>query len=145
VVVGPAPAEAPARRARLWEQTCFEAFVAPAGGAAYWELNLAPSGDWNVYRFAAPRDGMAVETRVDGVAAVAAAPAPGVVAASATLDLAALGAATAALDVGLAAVVATGDGARSYWALRHLGARPDFHRREGFACRLAPAAAEEGR
>ena len=142
----PAAAATPARRDRLWERTCCEAFVAPAEGTAYWELNVAPSGDWNLYRFAAPREGMAVEARVAGLAAFArAAPAPGALAVAATLDLAPLGVAATALDVGLAAVVALRDGATSYWALRHVGERPDFHRRESFACRLAPPAeAEEG-
>ena len=41
------PRRAAARRAeRLWEHTCFEAFVAPGGGPGYYELNFSPSTEW---------------------------------------------------------------------------------------------------
>src|SRR5690606_23859440 len=56
------PTTAPAqRRQRLWEQTCFESFLAPAASEAYWEVNLSPAGHWNVYRFDAYRGGMREE------------------------------------------------------------------------------------
>ena len=35
----------------LWEHTCFEAFVAADGAAAYHEMNLAPSGAWAAFAF----------------------------------------------------------------------------------------------
>jgi hypothetical protein len=36
----------------LWQSTCLEAFWGIEKSAAYWELNLAPSGrSWNLYRF----------------------------------------------------------------------------------------------
>lgn len=45
------PSPDPAQTGRLWEQTCFEAFIADTGKAAYREYNFAPSGDWAVYEF----------------------------------------------------------------------------------------------
>jgi len=57
----PSPAVLPARRHRLWEETCFEFFLAPQGAPRYWEFNLSPAGHWNVYRFAAYRQEMAEE------------------------------------------------------------------------------------
>jgi hypothetical protein len=39
----PGPRPGATRADRLWEHTCFEAFVAPAGGATYWELNPRPT------------------------------------------------------------------------------------------------------
>src|SRR5262249_19858662 len=43
----------------LWQTTCFEAFLKPAGGAGYLELNFAPSGEWAAYGFSGYRVGMA--------------------------------------------------------------------------------------
>jgi hypothetical protein len=42
----------------------------------------------------------------------------------------------ASLDAGLTAVIETTDGARSYWALAHGGARPDFHDPATFTLRV---------
>ncbi len=53
----PSPATIPSRKDGLWENTCFEFFVAPRDAAPYWEFNLAPSGDWNVYHFNDYRQG----------------------------------------------------------------------------------------
>jgi hypothetical protein len=33
------------RSERLWEHTCFEAFIAPAHSENYWELNVSPRCD----------------------------------------------------------------------------------------------------
>ena len=149
VALGPvAPATQPARRERLWEHTCVEAFIAPGDGTPYWELNVSPSGDWNVYRFERERSGMAPETRIAGLAAFGATAGPGGgVAIAAELDLSPVpeladaglagpGSAGGGLALGLAAVLGSVAGERSYWALRHAGEVPDFHRRESFVVRL---------
>ena len=60
----PAAAERPARRHGLWKATCFEFFLGVKGEARYWEFNLSPGGDWNVYGFAGYRQGMAEEEGV---------------------------------------------------------------------------------
>jgi hypothetical protein len=39
----PPLAKHPVRRHRLWENTCLECFLTPAGSSAYWEFNLSPS------------------------------------------------------------------------------------------------------
>jgi hypothetical protein len=52
----PAPS-VPRIAARLWEHTCFETFVAMDEGPAYYEFNLAPSGEWAAYAFRDYRDG----------------------------------------------------------------------------------------
>ena len=131
----------PRRKDDLWTQTCFEAFLAPAGGEAYWEVNLSPSGDWNVYRFDGYRRGMQPETRVAAAVTELEHASCGTVTLRATIDLARLPElATSALDASLAAVLQTSDGTLSYWAVAHEADRPDFHRRAGFVIRLnAPA------
>ena len=126
---------------RLWEHTCFEAFVADAAdAAAYHEFNFAPSGEWTVYAFAGYRDG----GRVQDAAVV---PAIVVRRTHEQLELTAQASLphlspqyrTAALRLGLSAVVEAHDGTHSYWALRHPPGRPDFHHPDAFAVTLEPA------
>src|SRR5437867_2105496 len=57
VLVVPPIADEPGRRDQLWRSTCVELFVAAPGEAGYLEVNLSPSGDWNVYRFDGYRAG----------------------------------------------------------------------------------------
>ncbi len=45
------------RRDELWQHTCLECFVAPAGQPGYLEFNLAPDGAWNVYALEGYRRG----------------------------------------------------------------------------------------
>ena len=133
----PAQTTNPLRTERLWERTCFEAFLAPVGGDAYWELNLSPSGDWNVYRFDRHREGIRPEARVRAPRIALERASCGTLTLHAELDLAPLAElASVPLDVGLAAVLEACDGTRSYWALEHAAERPDFHRRESFVLRL---------
>ncbi len=123
------------RRDRLWQQTCFEAYFAPVGAPGYLEFNFAPSGAWAAYEFEARRLGMrALEL-----------PRPPVIAAQCAgrrLDLAvqfALPRRSAAWRTGLAAVLEDELGAKSYWALAHGSAEPDFHDPSGFRLELAGA------
>lgn len=132
----PSPARSPGRADGLWEETCFECFVAPADGAGYWEINVAPTGDWNVYRFSGYREDMRREERVEGLRGFGVVTAPdGEWRLTATLALGAVPElAHAALDVGLSAVLLTH--APSYRALAHPASQPDFHQRAAFALRL---------
>ena len=118
----------------LWQHTCLEAFVAAADDEGYREFNFSPAGLWANYRFtacrerdpdflppAAPRivfqrcaDGF----RLDAWLAPELLPASG------------------KLSIGLTAVIETRDGGRSYWALAHCAAQPDFHLRPSFSLTL---------
>jgi hypothetical protein len=127
----------PSRRDRLWESTCFEAFIGPAGRPDYWEVNLSPSGDWNFYRFDGERTGMRPEPRVMAPSVETTSHAGGRVTVTAALDLAPLAELAAApLDLSITAVLESASGVRSYWALRHTSPRPDFHARGSFVIRL---------
>lgn len=123
----------------LWRHTCFEAFIAVEGQSEYHEFNFAPSGEWAVYAFRGYRDGGLVSNealRPD-------------IAVHSTGNRFELGTlvrldrlspihARAPLRVGLSAVIEASDGL-TYWAIRHTGARPDFHHAGGFAVLLEPA------
>ena len=54
------PVTASARADELWQHTCFEAFLRPSPGEAYYEFNFAPSTQWAAYRFDGYRSGMRV-------------------------------------------------------------------------------------
>lgn len=133
----PVVAIEPARTERLWEHTCFEAFVARDGDAAYWEVNVSSAGHWNLWRFPGYRVGMTPELRIAAPTSFRTAIAGDAFVLSVTFDLAAIPElADDDLALGLAAVLETTRGEHSYWALRHVGVKPDFHARDGFAARL---------
>jgi len=65
------PASAiPAFADRLWEHSCFEAFIGGAGEPGYVELNIASSTEWAAYAFDGYRSGMrrAGQVRFDHIA-----------------------------------------------------------------------------
>jgi hypothetical protein len=127
----PGMSDSPARKDRLWDETCLEIFLAPHHSDQYWEFNLSPAGHWNVYSFRAYRDGMMK------VPAFTSLP----VSVSRYQDSFQLIMKTALVkivppgqrvDVGVSAVLKLAQGKPVYWALTHTGAEPDFHRRDSF-------------
>ena len=80
-------AVAAARSDELWRHTCFEAFVRPSPGEAYYEFNFAPSTQWAAYRFDSYRSGMRVATDI-GVPRIAVQSAPECYALQAAVELA---------------------------------------------------------
>jgi hypothetical protein len=135
-LVIPPPAPTPSRRHRLWEETCFEFFLAPPNLPRYWEFNLSPAGHWNVYRFAGYRRGLQEETAFTSLP-FSVQNRPDSVGLSLELEVGKIIPAGAALEVAIAAVVKLAGGETTYWALTHPGPRPDFHRRDSFIIGLA--------
>jgi hypothetical protein len=125
------PAVRSSRRAdKLWQHTCFEAFVGEPGGDGYCEINLSPSTEWAIYRFAGFRTGMeTVETLRPPRIAVQRG--ENRVSLEARIDLPPL-LCNAALRLALSAVIEEADHRLSYWALAHPSPRPDFHHPDSF-------------
>ena len=134
VLVPPAIA-APRRCYDLWTSTCFEFFLAEPGAEPYWEVNLSPSGDWNLYRLSGYRQGLAPEPAIVDLPFVVEREGGGLDL-MVTLDLGALPLAGRPLELAVTAVVELRDGEVLYWALAHPGDQADFHWREGFGLRL---------
>jgi len=118
----------------LWQTTCFELFVQPAGGPAYAEFNFSPSEQWAAYDFIGRREGMAERPM----------PRQPVCTMRAGRDLAIFDVALplAALPsgdcpAGLTAVIEEVGGLKSWWALAHGGTAPDFHDPACFTASLA--------
>ena len=119
------------RQDNLWKHTCFEAFFARPDSEQYWELNVAPSGHWNLYQFDGYRSGGREEPE-------AVTPTTSwkqndrECCCSITLNLAPWWSETRLPELAITAVLETNTGALSYWALEHAGEQPDFHDRRSF-------------
>lgn len=121
----------------LWQATCFEMFLRPDGGQAYCEFNLSPSERWNIYDLDGYRAGLRERPaphepqctiRLGSSFAIF----------DAAIPLATIPAGVSAM--GLCAVLEEQGGVKSYWALQHPQAEPDFHDPACFAAQLAPPA-----
>jgi hypothetical protein len=125
-----------ARRDGLWETTCFEAFLRPAGGEAYFEFNFSPSTEWAAYRFERHREGRSELFRpVEPFLERGADPSDPLL----EVDLDLSGLPEAAMNLGLCAVIEEVGSRKSYWALAHPPGQPDFHHPSCFTLQL-PAA-----
>jgi len=130
---------------RLWEHTCFEAFVGVMGKSEYCEFNLAPSGEWAVYAFRGYRESVPLVGKEQ---------APKIVMRSdensleldaiVRLDHLPLIEPRASLKLALSAVIEENSGMLSYWALKHPAGKPDFHHPDSFTLELEPADLEGG-
>ena len=125
----------PTRKDDLWMATCFEFFLAVTGTAGYWEFNMSPSGDWNVYcmdeyRRIGFREESAIwqlpfkfQKRETGLSL------------DIVLDLSPIIPAEEKIEIGISAVIQTNDNKETHWALSHpneWASQPDFHLRESF-------------
>ena len=127
-----ARSSSPSRTDDLWKATCFEFFIAFPDEPEYWEFNMSPSGDWNVYKMDAYR-------RVDFREESAFNKLPFVFRQSMdklsldiSVDLSPILQPQQEVQVGITAIIQSLDGNESYWALAHPGGQADFHLREGF-------------
>ncbi|MCP4338325.1 MAG: DOMON-like domain-containing protein [Desulfobulbaceae bacterium] len=122
----------------LWRQTCFELFLGIKDNAAYWEVNLSPSGLWNVYCFSDYRTGMREEKAIAQPVCHIATDGD-LLSLNCTIDFNGLIDDCSDLEVGVSSVLQTIDGSNSYWAIDHYGRKPDFHNRSSFSVVLPGA------
>lgn len=128
----PQKAISPQRKDGLWAATCFEFFLAIPNNPQYWELNLSPSGDWNIYHMDDYRRvGFREEASIQQLP-FAMKNEAGNVTLHADVDLSSLISANQPLQLGIACVIQSLDQHESYWALVHTDSKPDFHLRESF-------------
>lgn len=127
----------PHRADRLWEHTCFELFVGLPQRPDYCELNFATSGAWAAYRFSDYREGMQPIEPLSPLLQLHCERTWFSLRVS--LPLADLDPAytRSVLRLAPSAVIEHRNGQRSYWAVRHAAAKPDFHHRDAFAITLA--------
>ena len=124
------------RRAdELWQHTCFEAFVKPAGSETYWEFNAAPTWDWQAYGLSGYRTG---RHPVEGISKPSIEGRYGHDGWELRVHwpLASMVPNDVDWQVGLSAVIEDKDGTISYWALAHAPGKPDFHHADAFVLQL---------
>jgi hypothetical protein len=127
----------PGRVDELWKATCFEFFLAVKDQPGYWEFNMSPSGDWNVYRMDAYRRiGFREEMAIHQLPFAFKRESDGIFL-DVSVDLTALIKYDAQLQMGITAVILTKDGGETYWALAHPAPYPDFHLQQSFILPLA--------
>ena len=121
----------------LWKHTCFEAFVAPADAAGYYEFNFSPSLDWAIYRFSSYRQAMPL-AEIDQAPEISVRRSDDGLQLKATVRLGHLAGVRDArsLRIALTAVVEEKNGRLSYWGLWHAPGKPDFHHSHGFALQV---------
>lgn len=124
------------RSDRLWEHTCFEAFVSGEAGGRYLEFNLAPSRRWAAYAFSGYRQ--REEPWIPPPPAIDVDRREAAIELRARIPLEALRplCPSRTLRLALSAVIEARDGTLTYWALAHPAGRPDFHHADGFVLSL---------
>jgi hypothetical protein len=131
----PLPTGKPFRRIGLWENTCFEFFIGPREAVSYWEFNLSPSGDWNVFRFKTYRQGLFEEKAFSALPFTVRIQ-PDSLQLVLEFDLSIMIPADEALRLAISTVLKSGTGNSSMWALTHPGSEADFHHKDGFIIKL---------
>ena len=127
----------PTRKDDLWKTTCLEFFVAIEDLPQYWEFNISPSGNWNVYHMDAYRRiGFREETSIQQLQ-FEMQKLTNVFQLNAAVDLNPIIRVEQILEVGVTAVIQTKEGSETYWALIHPAPEADFHLRESFLLAMA--------
>ena len=129
------PTLTPTRQYDLWEHTCFELFLRLENTTKYWEFNLSPAGDWNVFYLTDYRQNMSEEMAIAAL--------PFEVSQTTkslqlilNFDLNSIIKSEQNIDVAITTVVENKERELSYWALAHRAIAPDFHHPDSFILSL---------
>jgi hypothetical protein len=130
-----APPAAPIRKFALWEATCFEFFVGIPGDRDYWEFNLSPAGDWNIFHLDDYRQGLRDELAFTSLPFTVERQ-PNSLLLALEFDLSKIVSVEQSIEVSVTTVIKSVAGEMSYWAVTHCGTEADFHRRDSFAIEM---------
>lgn len=129
-----------ARGDRLWEQTCFEFFLAagpkPTTNTPYWEFNLSPSGDWNIFALDGYRRGLKEEDAISYLSFGVENKPESVCLDLRDVDISRLVSLNQPLWLGVSAVIVLKTGVQTFWAIAHPRPEPDFHHPDSFVLAL---------
>ncbi len=130
-IIIPQIVNSPTRQDNLWEHTCCEFFIGLKNSTKYWEFNLSPAGNWNVFRFPNYRQYLAEEMAFDSL--------PFNVLQQADwlqlqleVNLNKIISPEQSLEVGVTTVIEDQDRQLSYWALSHPASEANFHHRDSW-------------
>lgn len=134
-VVIPSPSLSPTRQYDLWAATCLECFLSLPHQPHYWELNISPTGDWNVFHLDAYRQNLQ-ETQAVTALPFQVQSATSTFTLTLRFDLTQIVSAGQPLQAGICAVIQSSQHSLSYWALTHCGPQADFHHRDSFILQI---------
>ena len=120
------------RQDNLWQTTCFELFLAVFNAPEYWEFNLSPTGDWNVYAFSKYRRGMRTAASFQELPFQIIHNSNNLYELLITVDLTTIISGNTPLEIAATTVIEDTNHNLSYWAITHPGTEADFHRRDSF-------------
>ncbi len=123
----------PSRAIGLWNQTCFECFLKSNQDHQYIEFNFSPSHDWNCFHFLSLSDELKEWGQVKDIV-IESKITSNTIVLMAKIDLKHLPSAlqnTHELKISTTAVISTDKGL-SYWAIKHMDDRPNFHHPESY-------------
>ena len=123
----------PTRQHDLWKASCFEFFIAIQDQPQYWEFNISPSGDWNVYAMDEYRQVNMREESAFTQLPFEFRKTDSELSLDISVDLNSIISTDQSLQIGITTIIQTADGNETYWALAHPGKQADFHLRESFA------------
>jgi hypothetical protein len=129
------PTNQPSRQFHLWEATCFEFFIGIPGDRNYWEFNLSPSGDWNVFALDDYRQGLQDEIAFTSLPFTVDRY-PNYVTLNLDVDVSELILPEQDLEMSVTTVLRSNRNYLSYWAITHSGKSADFHLRDSFTVKL---------
>jgi hypothetical protein len=134
-VLFPPAVDTPGRKFALWEATCLEFFVAIVGHTDYWEFNLSPNSNWQVFHLNDYREGLKDEAAINYLPFTVKQDDRGLKL-DLSIDLTCLFSPDTKLEMAITAVIQATTSEYSYWSLQHSGEEADFHRRADFAIKL---------
>jgi hypothetical protein len=115
----------------LWEATCCEFFLAPAQCSEYWEFNMSPNGNWQVFKLDSYRQGLREEAAVESLPTTVAV-IEREMSLTVSIYLSVLMPPETAWEISVTAVMQDLNKDYSYWAINHAGVEADFHLRQSF-------------
>ena len=135
-IVFPVPPASSSRKDDLWKATCFEFFIAIKDKPEYWEFNMSPSGDWNIYVMDAYRQVNMREEKAFMQLPFEFNSMETCLSLDLSVDISPIVQPEQNLQLGIATIIQTRDGVDSFWALAHPNQQADFHQRESFIAEL---------
>ena len=118
----------------LWNHTCFEIFLGIKDTPEYWEFNLSPTSDWNVFHFLKYRHNIVEEVNFNFLPATIVRE-KGCLKLALEVELDKIISPNINLEIGITAVI-EGQYQISYWTLKHAATKADFHDRDTFSVAL---------
>ena len=132
-IIWPSQRSFPQRIDELWKKTCFEIFFAGSKSSRYFEYNMSPQGDWNIFCFDKYRENKIEPSFV---------PTPSIFPIEKNETKHIYSIRVPLFEdllfynrIGVSVVVQTTQGFH-FWSLKHLREVPDFHDPKSFSIRL---------